>query len=98
MYVTRWPDWVDAQIGSGYVLVAKHMLDFDFCRPEDLGGADEHVRWFHDFWWVNNADTKTRMIAFFDSKEEAVRHGEKLDHTLMWAVYDSAGVIQDGRY
>ena len=98
MYATSFPEWVDTAVGMGFVLVAKNMLDFDFCRPEDLGGADEHVRWFHNFWWINNAETKPRLIAFFDTKEEAIRAGEQLAHMLWWAVYDASGVIQDGRY
>ena len=98
MYATTFPDWVGEQVGTGYVLVAKNMLDFDFCRPDELGGAHEHVDWFHGFWWVNNTETRTKVIAFFDTKEEAILAGEKLDHTLWWAVYNNEGVIQDGKY
>ena len=97
-FATSFPEWVTQQVGAGYVLVAKHMLDFDYSMPTDLGGAHEHVEWFHNFWWVNTEDTKTRVIAFFDHKEEAIRAGEKLDANLWWAVYDSAGIIHDGRY
>ena len=32
------------------------------------------------------------------TKEEAIRAGEGLDHPLWWAVYNNAGVIQDGKY
>ena len=98
MYATNLPKWVDNQVGMGYVLVAKNMLDFDFCRPEDLGGADEQVRWFHNFWWVKNEHTSPKIIAFFNTKEGAIRIGEKLDHMLYWAVYDCGGMIQDGKY
>ena len=103
MFATRFPDWVQSQVGAGYVLVVKNMMDFDFCKPDNLETAHDHVAWFHDFWWVNNASTKTKMTAFFDTKEEAIRAGERMcmgydGHLYNWAVYDSAGVIQDGKY
>ena len=98
MYATRLPEWVNTHVGMGYVLVAKNLLDFDFCEPEDLQGADEHVRWFHNFWWVRNEYTKPHLIAFFDDRDQAIRVGERLDDRLWWAVYDCRGVIQDGRY
>jgi hypothetical protein len=102
-FATNFPGWVMEQVGIGYVLVAKNTMDFDFCKPSDLGGAHEHVSWFHNFWWINNADTKTKLVAFFDTKKEAIRAGEKMcmgydGHLYNWAVYDSAGVIQDGKY
>ena len=101
-YTTTFPDWISEQFGKGFVLVAKNMMDFDYCKP-DLGGVDAHVKWFHNFWWVNNADTKTKLVAFFDTKKEAVRAGEKMcmgfdGHLYNWAVYNNDGVIQDGRY
>ena len=97
-FTTTFPEWVADQIGNGYVLVAKSMLDFDYCKPDDLEGAHEHVEWFHNFWWVNNGNTRTKMIAFFDTQQEAILAGEKLDHMIWWAVYNSAGVIKDGKY
>ena len=102
-FATTFPGFVQSQVGAGYVLVTKNAMDFDFCKPDNLETAHEHVAWFHNFWWVNNASTKTKLVAFFDTKKEAIVAGERMcmgydGHLYNWAVYDSAGVIQDGRY
>ena len=98
MFATNLPEWVNTGIGEGYVLVAKNMLDFDTCRPADLGGVDDHVTWFHNFWWERNEDTKPHLIALFDDLDAASEMGERLDRNLWWAIYDNQGRIQDGRY
>ena len=101
-YTTTFPDWVQQQIGAGYVLVVKHMMDFEWCKPSDLGGADAHVEWFHKFWWKNDNTTKPKLIAFYDTKEEAVEAGVKFgrahNYSFSWAVYNSARVLVDGKY
>ena len=101
-YTTTFPDWVQQQIGAGYVLVVKHMMDFEWCKPSDLGGVNEHVEWFHNFWWKNDNTTKPKLIAFYDTKEEAIEAGVKFARTnsysFSWAVYNSARVLVDGKY
>jgi hypothetical protein len=99
--ITTFPGWVYEQIGAGYVLVAKNMLDFD-CKP-DMKTAHEHVAWFHNFWWKSNAHTKPKLIAFYDSREEAIEAGVKFamkpnGHMYNWAVYNCGGVLVDGKY
>jgi hypothetical protein len=99
---TNFPTHVQQSIGAGFVLVAKNGLDFEYCKL-DLQGAKAHVEWFHSFWWVNNANTKTKLTAFYDTKVGAIAAGEQMcmgwdGHLYMWAVYNSAGVIQDGKY
>jgi hypothetical protein len=100
---TRFPAHVQQAIGAGFVLVAKGAADFSFCEPDNLQDAAEHVEWFHSFWWVNDANTKTKLTAFYDTKVEAIAAGERIGmgydgHLYNWAVYNSAGVIQDGKY
>ena len=99
---TTFPAIVQQNIGAGYVLVVKNHLDFTYCKPE-LEGVDAHLEWFHNFWWVDNAETHTKLIAFYDTKEEALRAGEdyamtKLGYLYNWAVYDSDRHIVDGKY
>lgn len=99
---TTFPAIVQQSIGAGYVLVVKNCLDFDFCKP-DLEGVDAHVEWFHNFWWVDNDETHTKLIAFYDTKEEALRAGEdyaltKLGYLYNWAVYGSDRMLVDGKY
>ena len=65
--------------------------------------VDQHVDWFHNFWWENSEHTKTKLVAFYDSKEEAIEAGIKLamthnGHLYNWAVYSSDGVLVDGKY
>jgi len=103
-YTTTFPDWVRNQIGAKWVLVAKNAMDFEWCKPvTDMETVDQHVAWFHDFWWETNENTKTRLVAFYDSKEEAIEAGVKLAMThngslLNWAVYNCSGVLVDGKY
>ena len=105
-FTTTFPDCIQQQIGGGFVLVVKNMMDFEWCKPrapDDLGGVDAHVQWFHNFWWTSNADTRPKLVAFFDSKEEAVEAGVKFamttnGHIYNWAVYNSAAVLVDGKY
>ena len=99
---TTFPDWVRHQIGCGWVLVAKNAMDFVSYQP-DLEGVDEHLAWFHNFWWKQNEQTKTKLVAFYDSKEEAIEAGVKFGmkddgYLYSWAVYTSGGVLVDGNY
>jgi len=99
---TTFPAIVQQNIGAGFVLVVKNCLDFDLLKP-DLDGVDAHVEWFHNFWWVDNEKTHPKLIAFYDTKEEALRAGEdyamtKLGYLYNWAVYDSDRHLVDGRY
>ena len=101
-YTTTFPDWVYQQVGAGYVLVAKNCMDFEWYKP-DMETVNEHVAWFHNFWWKNDATTKPKLVAFFDSKEEAIEAGVKLamtenGHMYNWAVYNCGGVLVDGKY
>ena len=103
-YTTTFPDWVRRQVGAQWVLVAKNALDFEWCKPvTDMETVDQHVDWFHNFWWENSEHTKTKLVAFYDSKEEAIEAGIKLamshnGHLYNWAVYSSDGVLVDGKY
>ena len=102
-YTTTFPDFIQQQIGGGFVLVVKNMMDFEWCKPDNLGGVDAHVEWFHNFWWAHNANTKPKLVAFFDTKEEAIEAGVKYAMTTNgylynWAVYNSAAVLVDGKY
>ena len=101
-YTTTFPDWVRNQIGAKWVLVTKNAMDFQWYEPE-MASVDEHVAWFHNFWWEQNEQTKTKLVAFYDSKEEAIEAGVKLAMThngslLNWAVYNCSGVLVDGKY
>jgi len=99
-YITTFPDWVYQQVGARYVLVAKLMLDFEWYKP-DLETANEHVAWFHNFWWKQDANTKPKLVAFYDTKEEAIEAGIKFamsNSRYNWAVYNCGGVLMDGKY
>ena len=101
-YTTTFPDWVYQQVGAGYVLVAKKMMDFEWYKP-DLVTANDHVAWFHSFWWQKDANTKPKLVAFYDTKEGAIEAGEKFGmaedgHLYNWAVYNCGGVLMDGKY
>jgi len=99
---TTFPDWVRHQIGAKWVLVAKNAMDFVWYKP-DMEGVDEHLAWFHSFWWTQNAKTKTKLVAFYESSQEAIEAGEKFGmkddgYLYSWAVYTSGGVLVDGNY
>jgi hypothetical protein len=101
-YTTTFPDWVRHQVGARWVLVAKNAMDFEWYKP-DMVGVDEHVKWFHNFWWENIGGTKTHLTAFYDTKEAAIEAGVQLamgrnGHLYNWAVYGSTGVLVDGKY
>ncbi len=98
---TTFPDWVRRSIGAGWVLVAKNAMDFETYKPDV--GVDEHLAWFHSFWWTQNAKTKTKLVAFYESSQEAIEAGEKFGmkddgYLYSWAVYTSGGVLVDGNY
>ena len=100
---TNFPAHVQESIGKGFVLVAKKAAEFDFCEPDNLEGVTAHLEWFHNFWWVNDANTQVKLVAFYDYKAEAVHAGQENfkgwnGDLYNWAVYNSAGVIQDGKY
>ena len=112
---TTFPDWVRRSIGADkfeklgkrgsapqvWVLVAKNAMDFETYKPDV--GVDEHLAWFHSFWWTQNAKTKTKLVAFYESSQEAIEAGEKFGmkddgYLYSWAVYTSGGVLVDGNY
>ena len=102
MYKTNFPEMVQRSIGAKWVLVVKKALDFSWYEP-DLPTVDEHVEWFHNFWWVENEHTRPKLIAFYDTKEAALEAGRALverpgGHQWNWAVYNSERVLVDGRY
>ena len=102
MYTTTFPEMVQRSIGGKWVLVVKNAMDFSWHEP-DLATVDEHVEWFHSFWWVNNEQTRPKLIAFYDTKEEAIEAGSNFaarpgGYQWNWAVYNSAGVLEDGKY
>ena len=88
----RWSD------NTKYDYAVKNMLDFEWYKP-NLGGVDAHVKWFHNFWWQSDAKTRPKLVAFYDTKEEALDAGDKfVKNTYNWAVYNSARVLVDGKY
>ena len=102
MSTTTFPDWVYRQIGAGWVLVAKNAMDFAWYKP-DLEDAAQHVAWFHNFWWETTKQTRPKLVAFYDNKEEAIEAGVKLamtknGHLYSWAVYNSGGILVSGKY
>ena len=101
MYKTEFPEWVQRSIGAKWVLVVKNTMDFAMEEPEDLEGVDEHVKWFHSFWWEINSRTRPKCIAFYDTKEEALEGGLAWGMKMgqwNWAVYASDGRLVDGCY
>jgi len=97
---TVFPTLVQQHIGAGFVLVAKNMYDFSIFEP-DMATAQQHVEWFHNFWWVENESTRTKMISFYDTKEEALRAGEDFamkNDVYNWAVYGSDRRLVDGKF
>ena len=101
-YKTTFPEMVQRSIGGGWVLVVKRAMDFCWYEP-DMATVDEHVEWFHKFWWVENEQTRPKLIAFYDTKQAAVEGGTEFvarpgGHEWNWAVYNSSGVLVNGRY
>ena len=97
---TVFPTIVQQNIGAGFVLVAKNMYDFSTFEP-DMATAEEHVAWFHNFWWEDNKKTHPKLIAFYNTKEEALRAGEDFamkNDVYNWAVYGSDRILVDGKF
>ena len=101
-YTTTFPAVVQEQIGAKWVLVVKRSMDFYLYEPE-MATVNEHVEWFHKFWWEENEDTRPKLIAFFDTSDEAIEAGIQFaaaDEHEFWncAVYGSDGSLVDGAY
>jgi len=102
MSTTTFPAVVQEQIGAQWVLVVKRGMDFYLYEPE-LGTVDEHVEWFHKFWWQEDDQTRPKLIAFFETSDEAVKAGIEFaasheEDSWNWAVYSSEGTLVDGAY
>ena len=101
-YTTTFPAAVQEQIGAKWVLVVKKAMDFYLYEPQ-LDTVDEHVEWFHQFWWKDDGQTRPKLIGFFDTAEEACETGIEFaacagDESWNWAVYDCDGILVDGAY
>tara|TARA_B110000196_G_scaffold149983_1_gene129423 strand:- start:570 stop:872 length:303 start_codon:yes stop_codon:yes gene_type:complete len=75
-----------------FILVVKDQLDFHNEEPQNAG-ADEHKRWFTQFWWKRPA-----AIVAYDTREEAMEQGLITPHPYWWIVFDGDGNYQDGGF
>ena len=99
MSKTQFPPTVQEQIGARWVLVVKNTMDFALEEPE-METCNEHMQWFHNFWWETNERTRPKLIAFFDSCQQAVEQGQLFAISCPgewnWAVYSAEGQLEDG--
>ena len=91
-FIEMLPSTIQEAIGSRWILVVKHSLDFLNNEPQDAN-QEEHSKWFDEQWW-----DKPKMIIFYDTEEEALEAGIKTKYGYWWIVYDSEGKRVDGGY